>query len=148
MPVTEAQVLDALRAVMDPDLHRDIVTLGFVKELTIDGGDVSFNVQLTTPACPVKDQLQYECEGVVSSIDGVTGVMFISAEHLLCAARFAGIIASIRFAALGFDAADQAEAWAIEVDHSPFDGFRDDVVRQGFVPQFPVEHRFDPPATT
>jgi ATP-binding protein involved in chromosome partitioning len=75
MPVTETQVLDALRGVVDPDLHRDIVTLGFVKELTIDGGEVSFKVQLTTPACPVKEQLQYECEGVVSAIDGVTAVL-------------------------------------------------------------------------
>jgi len=74
MPVTETQVLDALKKVVDPDLHRDIVTLGFVKELTIDGGVVSFKVQLTTPACPVKDQLQYECEGVVSAIEGVTSV--------------------------------------------------------------------------
>lgn len=75
MPVTETQVLDALKAVVDPDLHRDIVTLGFVKELQIEGGDVRFKVQLTTPACPVKDQLQYECEGVVSALEGVTTVV-------------------------------------------------------------------------
>ena len=56
--VTEAAVLDALRAVKDPDLHKDIVTLGFVKDLRIDGDRVGFTIELTTPACPVKDLLR------------------------------------------------------------------------------------------
>ena len=42
---------------MDPDLRRDIVSLGFVKNLTIDGGTVAFDIELTTPACPVKDKM-------------------------------------------------------------------------------------------
>lgn len=74
MPVTEAQVLDALRQVIDPDLHRDIVSLGFVHDVRIEGGDVSFTVQLTTPACPVKDILHRECEKVVSELPGVRNV--------------------------------------------------------------------------
>ena len=74
MPVTETQVLDALRAVVDPDLHRDIVTLGFVKDVVIDGAAVSFRVELTTPACPVKEQLQDECHTAVSALDGVDTV--------------------------------------------------------------------------
>ena len=53
MPTTESAVLDALRAVMDPDLDRDIVSLGFIQNVRIDGGTVSFRVQLTTPARPV-----------------------------------------------------------------------------------------------
>ncbi|MCA9773075.1 MAG: iron-sulfur cluster assembly protein, partial [Myxococcales bacterium] len=52
MAVTKEQVLAALRAVQDPDLRRDIVTLGFVKGLEIAGGSVRFKVELTTPACP------------------------------------------------------------------------------------------------
>ena len=71
MPVSESQVLDALRQVVDPDLHRDIVALDFVKDLTIEGGRVGFKVQLTTPACPVKEQLQEQCVEVVSALDGV-----------------------------------------------------------------------------
>ncbi len=51
--ITEQAVLDALRTVRDPDLHRDIVTLNFVKDLKVDGGAVSFTIELTTPACPV-----------------------------------------------------------------------------------------------
>jgi ATP-binding protein involved in chromosome partitioning len=74
MPPTPERVLDALRAVKDPDLHRDIVTLGFVKDLAVEGGKVSFKVQLTTPACPVKDLLKQECEDVVSALEGVTSV--------------------------------------------------------------------------
>ncbi|MEA2174467.1 MAG: ATP-binding protein involved in chromosome partitioning, partial [Blastocatellia bacterium] len=56
--ITEQLVLDALRRIEDPDLHKDIVTLGFVRDLTIDGGRVSFRIVLTTPACPVKEQME------------------------------------------------------------------------------------------
>ena len=53
--VTETAVLAALMVVKDPDLQRDIVSLGFIKNLRIDGGRVAFSIELTTPACPVKD---------------------------------------------------------------------------------------------
>ncbi len=73
MPVvTEQQVLDALRVVQDPDLHRDIVALGFVKEIKICDGNVAFKVELTTPACPVKEILKEEAHTAVASIPGVT----------------------------------------------------------------------------
>ncbi len=49
-----ADVLDALRPIVDPDFGKSIVDLGFVKEIRVDGGDVSFAIELTTPACPVK----------------------------------------------------------------------------------------------
>src|SRR5579862_5078053 len=74
MPITEAQVLEALKSVVDPDLHRDIVTLGFVKNLLIAGGDVSFTIELTTPACPVREQLKSQADEAVSRIDGVKKV--------------------------------------------------------------------------
>jgi ATP-binding protein involved in chromosome partitioning len=70
--VTKDQVLSALRAVQDPDLHKDIVSLGFVKEVQIDGGEVSFTVELTTPACPVKDEMKAEAEARVRALPGVT----------------------------------------------------------------------------
>jgi len=66
-----ADVLAALSAVRDPDLHRDIVALGFVKDLAVTGGDVAFKLELTTPACPVKDQLKAEAERVVAALPGV-----------------------------------------------------------------------------
>lgn len=68
------EILDALRGVRDPDLHKDIVTLGFVKNLTVDGGRVAFTIELTTPACPVKDQMRDQAHALVSRVAGVTGV--------------------------------------------------------------------------
>jgi ATP-binding protein involved in chromosome partitioning len=72
--ITEEQVLDALRVVQDPDLHRDIVTLGFVKDIKICEGNIAFKIELTTPACPVKDQLKAQAEEVVSRLPGATQV--------------------------------------------------------------------------
>ena len=72
--VDEAAVLNVLKEVDDPDLHRDIVSLGFVKDLKIDEGKVSFKIELTTPACPVKDQIQAEARKVVTNLPGVNSV--------------------------------------------------------------------------
>lgn len=72
--ITQESVLDALRGIRDPDLGKDIVTLEFVKDLKIDGGDVSFRIVLTTPACPVKEAFEAEAKSLVGAIDGVTRV--------------------------------------------------------------------------
>jgi ATP-binding protein involved in chromosome partitioning len=72
--VTENVVLDALRIVKDPDLHQDIVSLGFIKNLRIDRDRVSFTVELTTPACPVKDQMREQAHAVVAALPGVKTV--------------------------------------------------------------------------
>ncbi|HLA79098.1 MAG TPA: Mrp/NBP35 family ATP-binding protein [Vicinamibacteria bacterium] len=72
MSVTEDQVLTALRTIQDPDLHKDIVTLGFVKEVRIEGGEVDFVIELTTPACPVKDLMKAQAEKAVLAIPGAT----------------------------------------------------------------------------
>lgn len=75
MALTEAVVLDALKTVQDPDLRRDIVSLGFVKNLRIgDQGHVRFTIELTTPACPVKDQMREQARTAVSGVPGVTAV--------------------------------------------------------------------------
>jgi ATP-binding protein involved in chromosome partitioning len=74
MAVTQEQVMAALQAVRDPDLGADIVSLGFVKDVSIEEGVVRFKVQLTTPACPVKELLQSECAQVVGALDGVDSV--------------------------------------------------------------------------
>jgi ATP-binding protein involved in chromosome partitioning len=71
-PLTETNVLDALRSVKDPDLQKDIVALNFVKNLNIDKNDVSFSIELTTPACPVRDELKASAEkSIRESIEGV-----------------------------------------------------------------------------
>jgi ATP-binding protein involved in chromosome partitioning len=71
---TEAQVLEALKQVIDPDLHRNVVDLGFIKELKVCGGVVGFDMELTTPACPVKDKMKAAAEEAVAAIPGVTQV--------------------------------------------------------------------------
>ncbi|MBV9170658.1 MAG: Mrp/NBP35 family ATP-binding protein [Chloroflexi bacterium] len=71
----EQEVLDALRVVRDPDLHRDIVSLGFVQNVQIEpNGAVAFNVNLTTPACPVKDELKNHARMAVANLPWVTDV--------------------------------------------------------------------------
>ena len=64
--IRESSVLEALKVVTDPDLGRDIVSLGFIKNLAIDDGRVSFTIELTTPACPVKDQMRDQAQAAVS----------------------------------------------------------------------------------
>src|SRR6266851_8037921 len=74
MQVEHGSVLAALKVVRDPDLHRDIVSLGFIKDLKIDGGRVAFTIELTTPACPVKDQLRDQARAAVMQVPGVEAV--------------------------------------------------------------------------
>ena len=74
MQVEQASVLDALKVVRDPDLNRDIVSLGFIKDLTVDGGRVAFTIELTTPACPVKDQMRDQARAAVQQLPGVASV--------------------------------------------------------------------------
>jgi len=63
--ITQEKVLEALRNVDDPDLKKDIVTLGMVRDIEIDGKKVSFRVVLTTPACPLKDMIQRACVNAI-----------------------------------------------------------------------------------
>jgi ATP-binding protein involved in chromosome partitioning len=71
--VDREAVLNALRAVVDPDLRKDIVTLGFVKNVEIGPDRVTFAIELTTPACPVKDQMQAQAVAAVRAL-GVADV--------------------------------------------------------------------------
>ena len=70
----EREVLQALSAVQDPDLHRNIVALGFVKDLKICGGSVAFKIELTTPACPVKNMLRDQAVEAVKALPWVKEV--------------------------------------------------------------------------
>jgi ATP-binding protein involved in chromosome partitioning len=72
--LNEQLILDSLRQIKDPDLHKDIVTLGFIRDLKIDGGHVSFRIVLTTPACPVKAEMESAAKDIVSALPGVTSV--------------------------------------------------------------------------
>ena len=69
MALTAQQVVEALRPIQDPDLHRSIVELGFIKNLEVEGHRIGFDLELTTPACPVKDQLREACVEAIKRLD-------------------------------------------------------------------------------
>jgi ATP-binding protein involved in chromosome partitioning len=71
---TKEQVIEALRPVDDPELHRSIVDLDMVKEVAIDGGAVTVTVALTVPGCPLKEEITRRVTDAVSPVEGVTGV--------------------------------------------------------------------------
>jgi ATP-binding protein involved in chromosome partitioning len=72
MSVTEQDVLRALSTIEDPDLHRDIVSLGFVQTPEIDGGAVRVRIVLTTPACPVRETIESSARELILALPGVT----------------------------------------------------------------------------
>lgn len=65
MPMTRDDVIAALRTVNDPDLHKDLVTLNMVKNVAVDGSAVDITVELTTPACPMKDKIRADIEKAI-----------------------------------------------------------------------------------
>jgi ATP-binding protein involved in chromosome partitioning len=67
----EQEVLEALKQVEDPDLHRDIVSLGFIKDVIAQDGRVSLRIVLTTPACPVRDQMKTQVEEILLAMPDV-----------------------------------------------------------------------------
>ncbi len=71
--VAKETVLEALKKVQDPEIHRDIVSLGMVKNLEVVDGKVSLTVELTTPACPLRERIQDDCKKALAGI-GVTSV--------------------------------------------------------------------------
>ncbi|MFA5060129.1 MAG: P-loop NTPase [Candidatus Omnitrophota bacterium] len=66
--ITEKDILNALKSIIDPDFQKDIVSLGFVKNIKIDGNDVSCDIELTTPACPVKSEFQQKAQDAIKSL--------------------------------------------------------------------------------
>jgi ATP-binding protein involved in chromosome partitioning len=83
--ITERAVLEALGKIQDPDLHRDIVSLGFVKDVRIDGGKVGFTIELTTPACPVRKQMEEGARQVVAALQGVEQVEVVMTSRVTTA---------------------------------------------------------------
>ena len=63
--MTKEKVLEALSNVQEPDLGKDLVTLNMVKDIEINGNQVSFTVVLTTPACPLKDMIRNACVNAI-----------------------------------------------------------------------------------
>lgn len=72
--ISQEQVLAALSKVQEPELHRDLVSLNMIKNIEIKDDGVSFSVQLTTPACPLRNRIQSEAKEAVMQIKGVNNV--------------------------------------------------------------------------
>lgn len=72
--VSKEAIIEQLRTVHDPELHRDIVSLEMVKDVTIEGSTLRIHVELTTPACPMKDQISGDIERALKAMDGVEAV--------------------------------------------------------------------------
>jgi ATP-binding protein involved in chromosome partitioning len=103
--VTPEQVLQALRGVVDPDLHRDVVSLNMIRDVAVsDAGAVSFRFVLTTPACPVRGQMEAQARELVGKLPGVSAVSIkmeaevpqrgVQQQHLLPGVRSIVAIAS------------------------------------------------------
>lgn len=69
--VTEAAVMKALSTVIEPELHRDLVSLNMIRELKIDGNDIAFTIMLTTPACPLRGKMESDARAALGAIDGL-----------------------------------------------------------------------------
>ncbi len=79
--MTQEQILSALSNVQEPDLGKDLVTLNMVKDVVVEGNNVSFTIVLTTPACPMKDMMRGACENAVKLLvnkDAIVKVNFTS----------------------------------------------------------------------
>jgi ATP-binding protein involved in chromosome partitioning len=71
---TKEQILEALSKVQEPELHKDLVSLNMIRDLEVRGGEVTFSIMLTTPACPLRSQIQNEAKQAVLSVQGVKKV--------------------------------------------------------------------------
>ncbi len=72
--LTSAAILDVLKPVQDPELRRSLVELNMIRDVTVEGGQVSFTLVLTTPACPLREFIVEDCEKAVKTLPGVESV--------------------------------------------------------------------------
>ena len=80
--VRSEDVLTALRTVQDPDLHRDLVTLGMVEDLVVDDGEVAFTLVLTTAACPLRGQIESDVRRAVMAVPGVRDLKLTTTSRM------------------------------------------------------------------
>jgi ATP-binding protein involved in chromosome partitioning len=88
MLISEQSVLEALRVIEDPDFHKDIVSLGFVKDIKASEESISVRIVLTTPACPVKERFRAQAEEVLSAaFPGVKTIDVVMDAQVVAASR-------------------------------------------------------------
>ncbi len=89
--ITEAAVRKALEGVMDPELHRSLIDLGMVREVSVEGGQVQVTLALTTMGCPLKGQISADVENAVRALEGVQEVAVLLTEMTAEEKKRAGI---------------------------------------------------------
>jgi ATP-binding protein involved in chromosome partitioning len=72
--ITEEVILNQLRTVMDPELNRDLVSLGMIRDVQVADGNVKFTIELTTPACPLRTRIESDARKAITSMDGINNV--------------------------------------------------------------------------
>jgi ATP-binding protein involved in chromosome partitioning len=98
MAITEQDVLKALSTVEEPDLKRDLVTLGMIKDISIDGNKVGFTVVLTTPACPLKELIKQNCTNAIKQLLGneLEVIITLTAEVTSTRSRAAELLKKVK----------------------------------------------------
>lgn len=93
--ITKEQVLQALSRVQEPELHRDLVSLNMIRDLEVDGDRVSFTIMLTTPACPLRSQIEREAkQAVAAALPGVKEVQVKMASDVPNDGRMRGLVSA------------------------------------------------------
>ncbi|MDJ0752669.1 MAG: Mrp/NBP35 family ATP-binding protein [Ardenticatenaceae bacterium] len=72
--VTEEAVMKALSTVIEPELHRDLVSLNMIRNLDIQGRDVEFTIMLTTPACPLRGKMEGDCRAALAGVENIGSI--------------------------------------------------------------------------
>jgi len=90
--VEREALLAALGRVQEPELHNDLVTLGMIKDLTVEQGKVAFGIELTTPACPLRHQIESEARAAVAAVPGVQEVVIRMLANVPQDGRVRGLI--------------------------------------------------------
>jgi len=88
MLITKEQVLEALKTVPEPDLKKDLVTLNMIRDILIDGKNISFTVVLTTPACPLKELIRNSCTEAVHKLVSAEAIVTINLTADVTTGRF------------------------------------------------------------
>ncbi len=72
--LSEERVRQALSTVIEPELHRDLVSLNMIRDLKVEGNDVTFTIMLTTPACPLRGKMESDSRQALAQIEGIGNV--------------------------------------------------------------------------
>lgn len=90
MNISQEAVLKALSSVMDPDLGKDLVTLNMIRDIRIDGDNIAFTVELTTPACPLKEMIRKDCVEAIERAFGPSVEAIINMSSQVTTSRLTG----------------------------------------------------------